>query len=54
MGNPDWVMVMKALVTGGTGFVGSHVARALVADGHEVRVLHRASSKLTALDGVVF
>lgn len=47
-------MVMKALVTGGTGFVGSHVARALVADGHEVRVLHRASSKLTALDGVVF
>jgi dihydroflavonol-4-reductase len=43
---------MKALVTGGTGFVGSHVARALVAAGHTVRVLHRASSRLDALEGV--
>lgn len=45
---------MKALVTGGTGFVGSHVARALAAEGHSVRVLHRASSKLTLLEGVPF
>jgi dihydroflavonol-4-reductase len=45
---------MKALVTGGTGFVGSHVARALAAEGHTVRVLHRPASKLTALDGVAF
>lgn len=45
---------MKALITGGTGFVGSHVARALTQAGHTVRVLHRASSKLTALDGVPF
>jgi len=45
---------MKALVTGGTGFVGSHVARTLAAEGHEVRVLHRASSKLAALDGAPF
>lgn len=44
----------KALVTGGTGFVGSHIARQLVAEGHEVRILHRASSKLTALDGIPF
>ncbi len=47
-------MAMKALVTGGTGFVGSHVARALTAEGHTVRVLHRPSSKLAALDGVPF
>lgn len=42
---------MKALVTGGTGFIGSHVVRALVDAGHTVRVLHRRSSKLTALAG---
>lgn len=45
---------MKALVTGGTGFIGSHIARMLHADGHSVRVLHRASSKLTALEGVAY
>lgn len=45
---------MKALVTGGTGFLGSHIARTLAADGHSVRVLHRATSKLTALEGVAF
>ncbi len=43
---------MKALVTGGTGFVGSHVARALAEAGHAVRVLHRSSSRLDALTGV--
>jgi dihydroflavonol-4-reductase len=44
--------MVKALVTGGTGFVGSHIARMLVEDGHTVRVLHRTTSKLTALEGV--
>lgn len=44
----------RTLVTGGTGFVGSHVARALAEDGHQVRVLHRQTSKLKALDGVPF
>ena len=36
---------MKALVTGGTGFLGSHIVRLLCEEGHGVRVLHRASSK---------
>ncbi len=43
---------MKALVTGGTGFVGSHIVRALGEAGHSARVLHRASSKLDALTGL--
>ena len=30
---------MKVLVTGGAGFIGSHIAEALVRAGHRVRVL---------------
>ncbi len=45
---------MIALVTGGTGFVGSHVVRALDEAGHTVRVLHRASSRLDALAGLAY
>ncbi|MBZ0296305.1 MAG: NAD-dependent epimerase/dehydratase family protein [Anaerolineae bacterium] len=44
----------KALITGGTGFVGSHVARLLHETGHQVRVLHRVSSRMDALSGVEF
>ena len=40
---------MKVLVTGGTGFVGSHTVRTLLADGHEVRVLARTPSKVAPL-----
>lgn len=37
---------MLAFVTGATGFVGSHVARALAAQGAELRLLVRSSSDL--------
>ncbi|MGD0305271.1 MAG: hopanoid-associated sugar epimerase [Candidatus Acidiferrales bacterium] len=43
---------MLILVTGATGFVGSHVARLLVERGDRVRVLVRAKSNMKALDGV--
>ena len=42
---------MKVLVTGGNGFVGSHSVRALVNDGHEVRLLVRDRARAeSALD----
>lgn len=41
-----------ALVTGATGFLGSHVCRALVARGQRVRALHRPTSRLAALEGL--
>ena len=37
---------MLAFVTGATGFVGSHVARALTAQGADLRLLVRSSSDL--------
>ena len=44
---------MRVLITGATGFVGSHTAAAMVRAGHDVRVLARTPAKATAVLGGV-
>ena len=43
---------MEILLTGATGFVGSHLARKLAEAGHSLRVLYRSPSKLSVLEGL--
>jgi nucleoside-diphosphate-sugar epimerase len=43
---------MKSLVTGATGFIGSHLAEALVRTGDQIRVLVRPTSDLRVLEGL--
>jgi len=43
---------MKIFLTGATGFVGNHVARALAADGAQLRMLVRKTSNLAHLEGI--
>src|ERR671936_197844 len=37
---------MKVLITGGAGFIGSHLADRLIADGHEVRALDNLDAQV--------
>ena len=43
---------MKALVTGATGFIGSHLVRVLIDRGFDVRVLVRKTSNLRWIEGL--
>jgi dihydroflavonol-4-reductase len=43
---------MRIGLTGATGFLGSHVARRLVDDGHDVVGLRRATSSMAAMSGL--
>jgi dihydroflavonol-4-reductase len=43
---------MKVFITGATGFVGGHVARAYAAQGAELRLLTRTGSNLAGLEGI--
>ena len=44
---------MKILLTGGTGFIGSHTAVELISQGHEVEILDNLfNSKITVLDHI--
>jgi UDP-glucose 4-epimerase len=40
---------MKVLLTGGTGFIGSHIAKQLSDDGHQVTIMARYANKIPAL-----
>src|ERR1700691_4531390 len=43
---------MKVFLTGATGFVGHHVAKALAAEGADLRLLVRKTSNLRNLEGI--
>ena len=45
---------MRALVTGGTGFVGANLVAALNERGIATRVLHRPTSSMDALEGLAY
>ena len=44
---------MKILLTGGTGYIGSHTAIELIKEGHEIEILDNLyNSKITVLDKI--
>lgn len=45
---------MKALITGGTGFLGANLVDGLTSAGHTAAILRRRSSRLDALDGLTY
>jgi nucleoside-diphosphate-sugar epimerase len=42
---------MRVLILGGTGFIGAHVRRRLLASGHEITVFHRGTSSFNTPQG---
>src|SRR5258708_7270795 len=44
---------VRALITGGTGYVGSHLVRGLLREGYEVHVVARPASPLALLEDVL-
>jgi dihydroflavonol-4-reductase len=48
----NWELVLKAFVTGATGFLGAHVARVLAEQGADLRLLVRQTSDLRNIDGL--
>ncbi len=45
---------MRILVTGGAGFIGSHICERLISDGHQVTILDSASTgRLSNLNGII-
>ncbi|MDE3092010.1 MAG: NAD-dependent epimerase/dehydratase family protein, partial [Chloroflexota bacterium] len=40
---------MKILITGATGFIGSHLCHRLVSEGHQVTAFHRSTSDISLL-----
>ena len=45
---------MRVLLSGASGFIGGHAARALAGRGHQLRLLARPSSDLSGLGGIEF
>ncbi len=46
-------MSKTILLTGGTGFLGSHLAKRLVYDGFDVIIIKRSTSKLSPLESII-
>jgi UDP-glucose 4-epimerase len=45
-------MVKNVLITGGLGFIGSHLARDCVSAGHTVRILSQTDKKIKNIEGI--